>query len=130
MAAHLHRYKSELNRVESILCELQSAKFSIADQSSNPKSNMPQDSLKIDHLMSQLNAIRGFTDELERKFQNILALVILSSYNLKGHCMLTFCCLDAALQPNPGDERLNVAGYSYCGARRQQAVTKYRPSIP
>ncbi|KAF6828946.1 hypothetical protein CMUS01_08378 [Colletotrichum musicola] len=75
MAAHLHRYKSELHRVESILRELQSAKFSTGDKVGNAESNMPQDSLKIDHLMSQLNAIRSFSDELERKVQNILALL-------------------------------------------------------
>ncbi|KAF6817729.1 hypothetical protein CPLU01_13504 [Colletotrichum plurivorum] len=75
MAAHLHRYKSELHRVDSILRELQSAKFSTGDEVGNAESNMPQDSLKIDHLMSQLNAIRSFSDELERKVQNILALL-------------------------------------------------------
>ncbi|KAH6890269.1 hypothetical protein B0T10DRAFT_314938 [Thelonectria olida] len=68
MAAHLYRYKSELHRVENILSELRSAKFATIG-------NAAQDNLRIEYLMSQLNAIRSFSNELESKVQNILALL-------------------------------------------------------
>lgn len=64
--------------MESIIYELKDIKFSIVHQSDNVESNMRQDTLKVDHLVSQLNAIKSFSDELERKVQNILALVMLS----------------------------------------------------
>jgi hypothetical protein len=76
MAAHLHRYKSELNRIETVLSELQPPVFDAApstDQRSPSGDNM--EGPKVLQLISQLSAIISFSDELERKVQNILTLV-------------------------------------------------------
>lgn len=78
MAAHLHRYKSELHRVEGILSEVQSSKFDTLDVSDDnvSKTNQKyQDGVSIEHLTSQLTAIVSFSNELESKIQNILTLV-------------------------------------------------------
>lgn len=105
MAAHLHRYKSELHRVEYLLLELQSTKFDkTAAAASTAAGRLRKESngadfthynttatkkgqddyeeedvkSKIEQLLSQLSAITSFSDELERKVQNILTLVNLS----------------------------------------------------
>lgn len=78
MAAHLHRYKSELDRVECILSELQSPKFDTLDTAGKAIARTTgehQDSLKIEQLMTQLKVIMSFSNELERKVHNILTLV-------------------------------------------------------
>ncbi|KAK5633904.1 hypothetical protein RRF57_009618 [Xylaria bambusicola] len=78
MAAHLHRYKSELHRVETILSELKSSKFTITDTLDNStlgETSDNQGSINIEQLISQLSAILSFSNELERKLQNILTLL-------------------------------------------------------
>jgi hypothetical protein len=79
MAAHLHRYKSELQRVEFILSELLSSKFdttsAAGEGAAASTSATDRDSLKGEQLISQFNAIVSFADEMERKVQNILTLV-------------------------------------------------------
>jgi hypothetical protein len=71
MAAHLHRYKSELHRVECILSELQSPKFDALDSADGEKTTEEQqDRLKIEQLMTQLSVIMSFSNELERKIHN------------------------------------------------------------
>ncbi|KAI0969732.1 hypothetical protein F4678DRAFT_438028 [Xylaria arbuscula] len=78
MAAHLHRYKSELHRVETILSELKSCKFTTtntSDVSTVAEANDNQVSLNIEQLVSQLGAILSFSNELEKKLQNILTLL-------------------------------------------------------
>lgn len=84
MAAHLHRYKSELHRVESILSELRSSKFDTLDATGEDISRTVehQDNLKIEQLISQLASIISFSNELERKVQNILTLVRLLKFVL------------------------------------------------
>ncbi|KAH7305322.1 hypothetical protein B0I35DRAFT_484072 [Stachybotrys elegans] len=79
MAAHLHRYKSELSRVEFILNELKSPKFSThADPLEKPLAatdDRDPTRFQIDRLVSQLSAIMSFAGELEKKIQNILTLL-------------------------------------------------------
>ncbi|KPM45601.1 hypothetical protein AK830_g984 [Neonectria ditissima] len=76
MAAHLHRYKSELHRVEFILSEIRSPKFSPSGTNSAMSTeDGERESLKSEQLMSQLNAIISFADEMERKIQNVLTLL-------------------------------------------------------
>lgn len=108
MAAHLHRYKSELHRVENILLELHLSKFDLSVEGSEGKTNTAnqQDGLKIDQLLAQLGSINGFSDEIERKVQNILTLV--SHRAAPGVGMIQGRQADVdrrrvAFQPNPGD---------------------------
>lgn len=122
MAAHLHRYKSELHRVENILLELQLSKFDLSEEGSQDKTNTSnqQDGLKIDQLLAQLGSINGFSDEIERKVQNILTLV--SDRAAPAVCMILGREADVerlrvAFQPNPGDQRPHDASYSHRGPR-------------
>ncbi|KAF5004451.1 hypothetical protein FDECE_9053 [Fusarium decemcellulare] len=66
MAAHLHRYNSELNRLQYILEEI------MKEQICEPTD--PGGHTRLVQLMSKSNVIRNFCDELERKVQNILTL--------------------------------------------------------
>lgn len=83
MAAHLHRYSSELERLEDIVCELLSRhekSMSLIEMPSDDSSvALPQEwhraKLGFEQIMSQLKAIRSFAKELESKITNILALV-------------------------------------------------------
>ncbi|KAI0430425.1 hypothetical protein F5Y09DRAFT_307788 [Xylaria sp. FL1042] len=77
MAAHLHRYKSELHRVETILSDLASCKFSTntPDENTLWETSDNQGSFNIEQLVSQLSSILSFSSELERKLQNILTLL-------------------------------------------------------
>ncbi|KAK0644679.1 hypothetical protein B0T16DRAFT_199907 [Cercophora newfieldiana] len=81
MAAHLHRYKSELQRIDLILTELLSPKFDpsfLVEEGVHPKGlfvAQHSDRLKVENLISQLKAICSFADEIERKIKDILTLL-------------------------------------------------------
>ncbi|KAK1999885.1 hypothetical protein LX36DRAFT_459217 [Colletotrichum falcatum] len=128
MAAHLHRYKSELYRVETILCELQSAKFSILDQSGKPNANKPQDSLRIDHLTSQLNAIKSFTDELERKVQNILALLFNQIQVTNDRTLQAI--LTAAQEDNKMSQNIVIQSHELAKSMKKDSVAMKTVRLP
>ncbi|KAK3385217.1 hypothetical protein B0H63DRAFT_180382 [Podospora didyma] len=79
MAAHLHRYKSELQRIDLILTELLSFQFDTQQAASDNHVQhvaiTEADKLKTERLLSQLHAMVIFVTEMERKIQNILALL-------------------------------------------------------
>jgi hypothetical protein len=89
MAAHLHRYKSELGRLGSILFEIMTRRVKMngfvsrktADQDidrGNDSSSVEEpdrERIRIEQLKLQLEAITDFSDEMGRKVQNILTLV-------------------------------------------------------
>lgn len=91
MAAHLHRYKTELQRIDLVLSDLRKYRAEMTYKP-KPKSRdreehgkqeddeeafppIDRELLKIEQLASQLAAISSFSDEMESKVQNILALV-------------------------------------------------------
>lgn len=83
MAAHLHRYKTELNRIGLILSDLRTHRQDMTHTPS-PDGDEPDDHFsptvdreaqRIEQLASLLTAISTFSDEMEKKIQNILALV-------------------------------------------------------
>jgi hypothetical protein len=80
LAAHLHRYGTELSRVEDIIVELEtrlprirSSDSSLAGLEATEHKNHPGN--EICRLLSQTRAIKYFRNELESKTKNILALV-------------------------------------------------------
>lgn len=84
MIAHVHRYRSEISRLEDVLTELSSRYekyFSFVDskddvdESVNRTSNLKQVKLSYQQLMSHLRSVRSFHEESERESQSILALV-------------------------------------------------------
>lgn len=77
MAAHLHRYKSELNCMEYILSDfkLHQAEMTPSDGGKAAVEEMGNDFRKLHQLSSQLRAIIDFEDEIERKVKNTLTLV-------------------------------------------------------
>lgn len=84
MAAHLHRYSSELERLENILRELQSWHDNLSSVTdANKRDEVDDDYLQAwrrvklayAQILSQLRATRAFGKELENKIDNILALV-------------------------------------------------------
>ena len=86
MAAHLLRYKTELNRIGLILSDLRNHR---QDMTYVPAWNegelacleswpaVDHEAQRIERLASNLTATSNFCDELEEKVQNILALVSL-----------------------------------------------------
>src|SRR5438034_3481508 len=80
MAAHLHRYNSELERLETVLQELLSHHAkplhteSDDDEDDNSESTRAwcSPTVALRQLLSQLRAIRAFDKELEGKIENIL----------------------------------------------------------
>lgn len=95
MAAHLHRYKTELQRVDLVLSDLRKHRRDMTyrpkprprdreeygkqvDEKEDDEEEFPpidRELQKIEQLASQLAATSSFADEMERKVQNILALV-------------------------------------------------------
>ncbi|KAL8335391.1 hypothetical protein RB598_009541 [Gaeumannomyces tritici] len=78
MAAHLHRYKTELDRTELILQDVLSSRFGTrltTSDADTDDSSVAADVMKGERLKSQLRVILSFTDEMEKKIQNILNLL-------------------------------------------------------
>ncbi|KAL7627065.1 hypothetical protein AAE478_003841 [Parahypoxylon ruwenzoriense] len=85
MAAHLYRYKTELQRIDLILSDLLSHRGDMTSktawecgESSNSNGSLPpidRERERIEQLVSKLKAISSFSDEMERKVNNILALL-------------------------------------------------------
>ncbi|KAH6892444.1 hypothetical protein B0T10DRAFT_605179 [Thelonectria olida] len=83
MAAHLHRYKTELRRIGMVLSDRRTHREAMTDSSGSEETKENESSFpeidrelqKIEQLDSQLTAMSNFSDEVEKKVQNILALV-------------------------------------------------------
>jgi hypothetical protein len=80
MAAHLHRYGSELGWFEGIVADL-SAHHDRFFQTQSGRANKAETSagqrlsVGLVHIAAQLKAVNTFRQELQYKTQNILALV-------------------------------------------------------
>ena len=98
MAAHLHRYKTELNRIGLILSDLRTHRQDMThiptykeDEPvfADASPTVDHEAQRIEQLASFLTAISNFCDELEKKVQNILALVSWIQMNQTGAQVLT-----------------------------------------
>tara|TARA_R110002060_G_scaffold69013_2_gene77725 strand:+ start:2013 stop:2324 length:312 start_codon:yes stop_codon:yes gene_type:complete len=103
MAAHLHRYASELNSLDEILSGIK--KYHKDTHSDDSTHKFPDESQfqrienGLQQIVSQLQAVKHFEDELEKKLQNIIALVCLSRGNRR--LMLKH---DLVVQSHPTEE--------------------------
>lgn len=70
MAAHLHRYSSELASIEETVLDIFNRHKPL---NSRKAFERVQDGLA--QILSQVKSVRNFEAELEKKIQNILALV-------------------------------------------------------
>ncbi|TAQ87716.1 hypothetical protein B7494_g3948 [Chlorociboria aeruginascens] len=85
MAAHLHRYKTELQRTEFILSDLLTHRPDMMTSNgpsggddalgSSISLSIDREREKLEQLASKLKVISSFSNEIERKLQNILALL-------------------------------------------------------
>jgi septin family protein len=76
MAAHLHRYAAELRSFEEIVTDIDIHHKSILGQTQDmPRYLFDRVETGLYQVASQLHSIKSFEMELEKKIQNILALV-------------------------------------------------------
>lgn len=137
MAAHLHRYRSELQRVDFILTELLSSHFDtqlgtrIDPALPGPSASPENDRLKVEQLISQLKAITVFAGEMESKIQNILTLVRskLPSPGAFGAASVLMPDDYLALQPNSGHQRQDATGNSAGGPGGHEAVSENSSAV-
>ena len=94
MAAHLHRYKTELNSIGLLLSDLRTRRRDMTHIStrnqddpvcSESSTTIDHEAQRIERLASSLTATSNYCDELEKKVQNILALASLIQMSRMGH---------------------------------------------
>lgn len=91
MAAHLHRYGSELRSLSDILIDLKSYNRDLHDEfvvhGVRDVEALGNIMATLEQAGSYLAAIRSFRDELQQKIDNVLALV--SSYRMRPDAIVT-----------------------------------------
>lgn len=91
IAAHLHRYQSELKSLEGTVTDL-STHHDYVECSEGVSEGSENGTRGFSQVLSQIEACHDFANELEKKAQNILALVISSRIedccDLKTHNIL------------------------------------------
>lgn len=93
IAAHLHRFRSELSSTEGIILELNTQYAAILEGDDADKA-----ARGFNQVLSQMQATSRFVKELEKKIQNILALVrTLQLLSRTWELIYAFI----AVQPNP-----------------------------
>ena len=76
MAAHLHRYTSELRSIEDTIAMIvQSHRLVLGRRDDVPSQAFERVETGLRQITSQVKAIKDFEDELEKKVQTSLALV-------------------------------------------------------
>ena len=76
MAAHLHRYSSELKSMEDTIAAVAEFHRSLVDiKDGIPYETSQRVQTELLQLLSQFKAIKDFEEELEKKIQTSLALV-------------------------------------------------------
>lgn len=74
IAAHLHRYRSELTSLEATIADIRSHLTAMNDSHNSTDDANGQVFRGLDQTASQVRAINDFGQELEKKIDNILAL--------------------------------------------------------
>ena len=79
MAAHLHRYRSELRSLAHIVEDIRSYNSHLhndfVDRGMRESSSLESIIAAIDQITSHVSGISTFRDELQQKIDNVLALV-------------------------------------------------------
>ena len=100
MAAHLHRYSSELTSMENTIMAISGHhKWLTQEDDSSTKHSSRKIEDGLNEVASQLKSVQNFESELEKKTQNILALVSQSTPSSSPNtALLTHT---KAFQPHP-----------------------------
>ncbi|RMJ08928.1 hypothetical protein CDV36_011464 [Fusarium kuroshium] len=105
MAAHLHRYKTELQRVDLVLSDLR---------------KYHRELQKIEQLASQLAATSSFSDEMERKVQNILALLFNQIQAINDKTLQAI--LNTSQQETRISQRLSLASHMLSRSMKRDSI--------
>ena len=99
MAAHLHRYTSELASIEDTIAAI--SKHHTVPKGDESQSTAGRVVDGIQQIFSQLKAVQNFRCELDKKAQNALALVTTCDHL----CFAFSTDCESALQPYPARQR-------------------------
>ncbi|KAJ4313587.1 hypothetical protein N0V84_009344 [Fusarium piperis] len=138
MAAHLHRYKAELQRVSLVLCDLRNHRGEMmykpklkpgegeGGKQQDEKEEYEEESApidrelqKIEQLTSQLTATSSFTDEME-KVQNILALLFNQIQAVNDKTLQAI--LNASQQETRISQRLSLASHMLSRSMKRDSI--------
>ncbi|KAI8711948.1 hypothetical protein NCS52_01459900 [Fusarium sp. LHS14.1] len=140
MAAHLHRYKTELQRTGLVLSDLRRYRGEMTykpnpkprdreeygkqedekeddDEASPP---IDRELQKIEHLASKLAAISSSVDEMERKVQNILALLFNQIQAINDKTLQAI--LNASQQETRISQRLSLASHMLSRSMKRDSI--------
>ncbi|RBR26996.1 uncharacterized protein FIESC28_00264 [Fusarium coffeatum] len=129
MAAHLLRYKTELNRIGLILSDLRNHR---RDMTYVPARNedelacleswpaVDHEAQRIERLASNLTATSNFCDELEKKVQNILALLFNQIQAVNDRTLQSI--LNASHQENRVTHELSIASHMLSQSMKRDSI--------
>ncbi|CAG7566090.1 unnamed protein product [Fusarium equiseti] len=129
MAAHLHRYKTELNGIGLILSDLRTHRRDMThipthedDEPvcSEPSLTVDHEAQRIERLASHLRAISNFCDELEKKVQNILALLFNQIQAVNDRTLQAI--LNASQQENRVTHELSIASHMLSQSMERDSI--------
>ncbi|KAJ3459680.1 hypothetical protein MRS44_015753 [Fusarium solani] len=140
MAAHLHRYKTELQRVDLVLSDLRKHRKEMTykpkplprggvegkkqeDEKDEEGEEFPpidRELQKIEHLSSKLTAVSNFSDEMEKKVQNILALLFNQIQAINDKTLQAI--LSASQQENRISQRLSLASHMLSRSMKRDSI--------
>ncbi|KAI1070940.1 hypothetical protein LB507_010922 [Fusarium sp. FIESC RH6] len=126
MAAHLHRYKTELNRIGLILSDLRTHRQDMTytpapdggDRHFSP--SVDREAQRIEQLASLLTAISTFSDEMEKKVQNILALLFNQIQAVNDRTLQAI--LNASQQENRVTHELSIASHLLSKSMKRDSI--------
>ncbi|KAI8650859.1 hypothetical protein NCS57_01420900 [Fusarium keratoplasticum] len=142
MAAHLHRYKTELQRVDLVLSDLRRRRKEMTYKSRPKQRHKEEDGKqedqeeeeeeeeefsptdrelqKIEQLASHLKIICCSSDEAERKVQNILALLFNQIQAINDKTLQAI--LNASQQENRISQRLSMASHMLSRSMKRDSI--------
>ncbi|KAJ4208275.1 hypothetical protein NW759_013712 [Fusarium solani] len=139
MAAHLYRYKSELQRIEMVLSDLRKYRKEMTykpkpkrrdgedrkqeDEKEEDEEDFPpidRELQKIEQLASQLTAISSVSDEMEKKVQNILALLFNQIQAINDKTLQAI--LNASQQENRISQKLSLASHMLSRSMKRDSI--------
>ncbi|RTE78478.1 hypothetical protein BHE90_007044 [Fusarium euwallaceae] len=137
MAAHLHRYKTDLQRIDLILSDLRKHRRQMTyeprpkqrdegkqedEEEEGEEGFSPTDREleKIEQLASYLKIICCSADEAERKIQNILALLFNQIQTINDKTLQAI--LNASQQENRISQRLSLASHMLSRSMKRDSI--------
>ncbi|KAM6511818.1 hypothetical protein FALCPG4_016810 [Fusarium falciforme] len=139
MAAHLYRYKTELQRVDMVLSDLRKHRKEMTykprpkrrdreDRKQEEENEENQEEFppidrelqKIEQLASRLTAISNISDEMEKKLQNILALLFNQIQAINDKTLQAI--LNASQQENRISQKLSLASHMLSRSMKRDSI--------